>query len=793
MRWEVYNLNSMIKRTTIASTFLVLSIASLLPFSIAHAATPPLDDTSIVPDGQDPPEPAEDNETGDLVYIDNDNSSPDPTKTNKVFQWLRTHYGTMFQDKIYSSTANKYLSVDKSWYKGHKPGWRVFVYGDAGDIPANENSRTRYVGYEYTGEDYAENPRFHFDSCTMGTIIPRTVIHQPYLNSKQSLINTYKKHVQSSNYNSDTSLKTIMQQNLNYAVANLSDAEREGLPTTYTIADAHKERMTASDMIYDKYADPSMIALNQRHSSCYVRHKQTADMYANHIQVRWSNPETRIEYFHVATFPTPYTSGTVYEWNTAPVKTYDSFRLVNDGDDFEAYDLKVNRIGTNLSSVFFEVRNISNRFVNTRGMINASFQIYNDTQRIELYSFHPTTLGRFLPDWSQNQVRNTMVADNIDLSSFVNQKFKYTAEFNPDETYPERDYSNNIIEKSDEITNEQISGFKGSCFISYVGQFKSYSVLQVDKNGNNYCKQNVTNLSYAVDMQTIEAQYRGITAMWSSNTKGHYLHRAKIAAKNDTQEGNLVANGGMTVSSSSEKVTKKPVPSTFKVLGVTKLGKVIRSGRALEYNSAVVFIITAQSYTSLSDAQSRARGFYNEMHKDENMVIRGFNTSAGTNKILMQFNKGTKRNTEATAMRDTRRKNTAVAGAIENTYSETLGSVECVQIRRYTSTIKWTESMTTKNAGGKQKIQKGDFTINEDYQVGTNARQIYTSPDNPDGIYEMAFRFYFNPQRIDPYIPESDENCTTEPDLLIVQGNIYDDVRSKDVSDNNVEDFGSGW
>ena len=774
------------------TTLCTLNLTSL----DTYAASTSVDD-SIVPDGQEPPEdsgPSEDNDNGELVEIDEGgNNLPSPEKTTEVFKWLRNYYGTMFDTHTYSSFNGRKLNVDKSWYRGEKSGWRIFVYGSTSDVPASQNTRNRYVGYEYTGEDFAENPRFHFDECTMGTILPRTVIHKPYLPSKSSTISTYKKRIQSSNYNTTSDIKLVMQRNLDNAVANLSDAEREDLPTVYTMEDAYAERMKASDMIYDKYADASMIAINQKHSSCYVRHKQSAGMSENHIKKRWSDPETRIEYFHIATFPTPYTSGTAYEWNTAPAKTYDSFRLVNDGDDFEAYDLKANRVGTSLSSVYFHVKNIAPRYVNTRSMLPSSFQIYNDTSKLEIASFASTKLGRFMPKWSQHQVKYAMMVDNVDLSNFVNDKFTYSAEFNPKRTYPEIDYKNNKMEIDDEITNEKINDFVGSCYVSYIGEFKTYSVLQVDKDGNEYCKENFTNLSYAVDMQTVEAKYRGITAMWSSNTKGHYLHREKIAAKNDSKEGNLIANGGMTVTSGSEKVTKKPVPSNFKVLGLTKLGKVIRSGRALEYNSAVVFVITAQSYTSLLDAQNRARGFYNEMHKTDNMVVRGFNTSPGTNKILMQFNKGTKRNTEAPAMRDTRRKNTVVAGVVENTFSETLGSVECVQIRRYTATVKWTESITTKNAGGKQKIQKGDFTINEDYQIGTNPRQIYTSPDNPDGIYEMAFRYYYNPQKIDAYIMEDDENCTTEPDLLVVQGNIYDDVRSNDVTDKEVDDFGSGW
>lgn len=99
----------------------------------------------------------------------------------------------------------------------------------------------------------------------------------------------------------------------------------------------------------------------------------------------------------------------------------------------------------------------------------------------------------------------------------------------------------------------------------------------------------------------------------------------------------------------------------------------------------------------------------------------------------------------------------------------------------YTATKEFFVPLATKNVGGKQVTKNGDYAAKKDYSVTDDKYTLFTSIDNPDGIYDIFFRNYVDP-KIFEGVSGAEEYCDTISEKVIIQGNLYDDVRTVDVT-----------
>lgn len=696
------------------------------------------------------------------------NFRDDELNGKNAFKYLNKNYGQIFS-KIKSLPTDSAASVHYKKYDA--VDFRTIYYGDASDashLQINDmvGSQRRYIGVEFTKVEPTHNPKVSYDYCTDGTLLARRVLYKPTENpgSIPTANNVVK--TGSRKFNFDDTVK-VYYENL--------DSLKSGKVQQLQRKSGKAIREEWSDLIYDKYADDDVIRLNkqQKHKGCYLRPKY-GDMHANHIQLKYSNKINRIDHFHVTVPPTELTDGQTYEWHNG--SNYDGFRLsYKYNANFKAVDITYTTIGSILDASF-EVQNDMSNFVDTGEGIPSEFALRSGgTILFEGRS------PQLQPKWNGKEKQETILFTSYMVApKYINKDMKIYAKFNPDEgdTFYESNYDDNSITKNLKIEGFVPTNTHLTCMKSYFGTTKDYGLLEtIPGTDTTVCNTYSVTLNDAVEVSTQDADHTTLTGVWSSNSRGHYKYKDEIASKDVGKQDTLRATGKPRFS--GENVINTKV-TNFKVPGISKLGRVIRAGRNVEMYSGIYIRITAQSFSGYSAAESAVNNMYNYMlgKTDKNkFVSKGDRVVGNTVKGKLKDNKG---KTETPAQIDGHRS----AKVIENTRSKMKFGNCSNTPTKYTVAKKYYVPLATKNAGGKQTTQNGDFAPTKDYSVTSDSYKLFTSIDNPDGIYNLFFRNYIKPTIFEG-VGNPEEYCDTTPEKFIIQGNLYDDVRTEDKTDNN--------
>lgn len=700
------------------------------------------------------------------------NFKDDELNGKNAFKYLTKNYQGVFTNNkdLSGNTApvhyNKYDAVD----------FRTIYYGDAKDashLQINDyvGNQRRYIGVEYTTKEPTHNPKVSYDYCTDGTLLARKVLDRPtdHPGSIPTANNLVKNGSKKYNYN-DT-VKLYYEE---------LDTIKSGKVKQLQDMSGKEIREEWADLIYDKYADDDTITMNkqQKHAGCYLRPKYgISNMYDNHIQLKYKDPIDRIDHFHVTVPPTELTDGQVYEWHNG--SNYDGFRLsYKSNANFKAMEIKTKKVGKIIEATLL-VKNTMSHYVDTGTGIPAEFVLTEGSGHV-LYSGLSL---KALPKWKPGETREIPLFNSYMLADkYVGEELEIYANFNPDQgdAFYENTYNDNLITTKIKVDGDSANDCDGTCIKSFFGMTKSYGKLETEDDSDTLvCNTYTVTLNNATEVSTNKPKYTTLTGVWSSNTNGHYNHKSEIEAKDVGERDTLRATGKPQFSGDHVINTKV---TNFKVPSIKKLGRVIRSGRSIEMYSGIHIRITAESFTSYDKAESTINKMYDYMtgKSDKNkFVTRGNRTSGET----LKNNLGKE---ETPAQIDEHREERVVTITKSKTQ---YGDCEDT-LTKYTVSKEFFVPLATKNVRGKQVTQNGDFAPKKEYAVGKDPYQLYTSINTPDGIYKIFFRNYVKPSIFEG-ASGAEEYCDTSYEKVAIQGNLYDDVRTVDVTpDGPPPDYG---
>lgn len=704
------------------------------------------------------------------LKIDESKKEPLPETGKKVFKYLNKNYKDLFPES--------YRKDDVVYSKYDPVDFRTVYYGSpssAGELQENEqvHGYWRYLGVEYTRYDVTHNTKVYYDYCTDGTVLARSVIKKPYENKGK--LHTDSNIISNTKFDNSDLVKLYYNE-----IKNSNSAEVKA----FKKKSGSEIRAEWGKLLVDKYAESDNIKRNQKHSSCYKRpNYKTPGMTADHIAYKWPDDSKKINYFHVTVPPTELTDGQAYEWHNGGSR-YDGFRIsYNKNANFKA----VNIFGTMIANIYsanFGVLNTETHEVDTgKGLPSGYALTYNDVV-IHTGESPPAPWV-----WEGGEVKELLLFTNIQLPlSMLNEKFTLKGKFNlyEEDDFYESTYEDNVIEMKDELSGDFAGPeFDATCMKGYMGTAKKYQNEEtVEGTDETVCVDYSVALNHAILVNTLDAKYTTLTGIWSSNSKGHYKYKKEIAAKDISKANTYRANGGVRFE--GKYAISKPITKTIIVPGITKLGKVIRAGRSVEMYSGIAIQLISESFTSTSAAKSQVNAMYNYMTTGDKFVNRGTRVEGeGSKEYFLKNNKGKE---ESPAQIDGNRQMKVLR---EKTSTQKFGSDNCKVIYKYQAIKEWFVPIATKNVGGKQATQNGDFDPQNEYNVKTGNYKLHTHVDNVDGVYDMIFRNYVKPSIFDGALSSEDEFCDTTAEKFVIQGNIHDDIRTEDVTDKvKTEDFG---
>lgn len=733
------------------------------------------DETLIFKDGST----VSSKEYGKGNLIENNFQFRDDEENGKqAFQYLNKNYPGVFE-KVKKFKGNE-IPVHYKQYDSEN--FRRIYYGSPSDAAKLQTNGTvsgdrRYIGVEHTMLSATHNPAVNYDICTDGTLRTRNVIDRPTFNN--DLLNTKSNQIDpgTKEFNRSDDIELYYTKLANEAPNSKSTKIKQLADSSGT-----EIRKTWAKMLDDKYKYDDMIKMNKKHSSCYKRDRYS-DIHSNHIATEFPNLIDRIDHFHVTVPPTELTDGNAYEWHMGG-RFYDDFDITTRGGNFKATKLKVTHIGTILEAKF-TVQNASGYAIDSKVGIPSRFKL-----TLPDGTTYPGITPQLVGPWDNGESKTVTLFSNVKIpDQYINQNISVYAEFNPykGEDYYESTYADNSITTKVKIGVDTISNdFNGTCLKSYISaKSETYGLAQYDDDGD-FLKCDYYNiyLNSAISVGTQSPKHTTLTGIWSSNSRGHYKYKDEIEAKDVGVANTLRATG--TPQFSGRNVINNTIKH-HNVPGIDKLGRVIRSGRSVEMYSGISLIITTQSFVSESTAKRNIDKMYDYMLGRTNknkFVTRG-------NRVVDDTVKGTLKNNlgkeETPAQLDAHRNKETVS---TTSSTASYGDSRCGRVYVYTATKEFFVPLATKNAGGKQKTQNGDFAPTHEYSVTNSSYSLFTSIDNPDGVYNLFFRNYIDPTIFEG-VRNGEEYCDTTPEKFVIQGNLYDDINTEDMTDSNtLQDLG---
>lgn len=615
-----------------------------------------------------------------------------------------------------------------------------FYYGNSNDVKGNTKIHGIYTSIGLTSyEDSFPNRKTPYSVCTTGDIKNRNYILKPFKN--KASINNSKYKPKHEEFNNPLLLqKYFIASNKYYSLQKTKDVKREWL-----------------ENLNDPYAEDDEYDLKQSYFKslgCFTRSD-------NNNQWDSISATKKDDIIHLIQVPTDYSHGVaivfhkVYNQKGVYLGDYFDQFYIDPllGDNFKATTLNVNEVSSNNYEIHFEVTNASNRYVNTNQALTSliTIEIGGHKQSFEI-SEHGV-------EWEKGEKKISYFG-TIELppSTPENTKMKVTANFNNNKIFDEKNYLDNIISSEIKTSSYPI------CTVSGGTENKDYSVRVCDSwvtnhKGNTVCASTVCdkrtiNLSHDAKVKYNDSK-QTLLGVWSRNTKGHTEMTNVPKAYNADIE--------------KEEYFIEINNHVISELKVDPFRRILRAGRSLEMYSLLEIELSIMSFEGLTDIEARKNNFIT--HLEDTLKSKGVDLGDGK---VTNNNKKDSVKAQLDELRKKKETSTPMA-------TETFGETSCTVIERYTKKYKIFIPIKTKNEGGISTTNQGTFVEDVTYKVQDAISLFYTNINTMNGLHALEFEADVDGSKIGQGVNQV--FCKSTPERFGIQGNIYDDIRTIDVND----------
>jgi hypothetical protein len=666
-----------------------------------------------------------------------------PRNSSEFLTWVDTDYPGLFKRTQYSFKTNRSYSLNTSRYNAD----RLIFYGDEGDVSGiigkpNDvvNGIYRFMGITNDLKYAFSNSDFKFDHGTDGNIKGRKYYTSIYNNRAGVKNNSFKP------YKNDWNRPFDIWTAFNF------------MGKSMNIADATKLHNEWYDSIDDKYDRDH--ATYRTNSGGFWIERSTDNEF-----MKFSSAKRKSILFIIQP-PTEYSAGTAAEWHQVRVggatrHFYDIFHInamALGQDNFKATKLDVKEISDGTYEVYFTVNNSSGKDVDTLADIRTSMSIQMGGSTFPIPD--STDFGSV---WIKGQTKRVyMFVFSVDPSTPSNTPITVNANFNYDQAFPEKTYSDNSLSRT------VLTAPNPTCSVGGVGESKSYQIRQsdyyYDSNGDiqwySWCESRTAFLSHSAKVMYDNTR-QTLLGTWSLNSKGHDAMDNEVPDAKKADFGNDKFN---------IKITNHGIP------GITDPKRVIRAGRDVMMHSTMVVDLSIMSFDSYGDVNSRKDAFIN--HLISTLKSEGVDVGSG---VIVNNKDNSKIKAQLDPLRSIKVKKD------KTNPIEYFGSSSCLRIQRYSKEFTIEIPIATKNEGGIQQTAQGDFKEDPTYKVKNALTSFYTSINSLDGVKGIRLMGELDSSKLDGNLGTS-MYCNSRSEKFGIQGNIYDDIRA-DETDKHDDDW----
>ncbi|KZR59333.1 hypothetical protein [Bacillus badius] len=466
--------------------------------------------------------------------------------------------------------------------------------------------------------------------------------------------------------------------------------------------------------------------------------------------------------------PTEYTHGLVSTWYeiSSGRHYYDNFSIVplnwtipdSELDNFKAMDLDVKEVVEGHFEIFFTVKNTSDKPLDTNFALPTELQIQvDDNAPFILYSAEHGI------EWKPKETKKALLA-SFQLPYNIADKVQVTAKFNPFEKldFEEATYKDNSLTEVVAAPEAKICKIAGS------GETKNYSVRVCNswgydsETGSYYCSSTICEQRSVTLYQEAELEFdkekQTLLGVWSRNSKGHNSLNVPFAF-------------GAEPSKEEFEIEIK----NHNVVGVDKLKRVIRAGRSVQMYGTMNVKMKIMSFNGANEIEAKKNAFLNELTHSLQVHGVDFGSKAVKNNNGNSITKGI-------VDKDRTKQGDYLSIQKSDIVKTNYGDSSCTRITRYEQEFEIVIPIKTFNESGKQLTAQGDFVNDVSYNVKNAIADFYTNINTRNGIHGLKFTAKMDGKKIDNSF-NTQKVCESRSEKFGIQGNIYDDVRSEDVSD----------
>lgn len=485
--------------------------------------------------------------------------------------------------------------------------------------------------------------------------------------------------------------------------------------------------------------------------------------------------------------PTSKTTGKFIEWHSPCGNgghCYDIYGINAvglAGEDFEATKLDVTTAGTAVN-VKFTVKYNGEKQRDLKFPSIDQYMVYLNGDKLGGISIENSL---FPTVWEKGQTVTVDVGQfDLGYELLPTDILTVSAEFNYEEVHEEDDFDNNFLSKTIKGLDDEVCPYGGvgeakDYEVQVCGQYKTITISGTNTDGSTYsypytycakyvCETRTYNLKYGSEVK-YDRTRQDLMGLWSSNSFGHL---------------NLSVPGA-TVSKPSNEEWRKKIEG-HKVPGVDNLRRVLRAGRSIQLYGTVSVKITLEDYKE-SGLKSKRDKFYNALTKHS--IIEG--TDEGSGKVSNNV-----KETKDTVKYDSSRFKVQSKyikykeGEVIHTeygYGYASSGKKCTVIDVYTQTFEFELPLRSNNLGGEQiTSSKGDFYTSKNYNISSSKTDSYFVDINTqNGVHSVNFmmKMYEIFKEVDSNFSGGTKLCKSLPEKFGIQGNIYDDTRVEDVTE----------
>lgn len=686
----------------------------------------------------------------------------------------------------FSTFTYKGVKLDLKFGEYNNNGFVSFGYPNqvtsaSGQLNDRKGSEYRFLGMSNDGYTPVTNFEFPDDIPTDGNTIGRSYVTYPWT-KRDNLTNSFRPGL--GVYNLPSRVR--------FAI--LEKRKTDGLLTKNpTDADAQKLIDTWLKGLYDRYQRDH--AYYKRTSKFWAR---SSSRTSNEFQKMSPSKLRNIAY--IAMPPTMYTYGvanTYYKCGSVSASGYCYDVHWIDPISTHKSPVKPNLVASSVkaratSPIYYEVTFSAKNVANTNLMANVYSQ---GKYRIGGGAWKslatPMAAVRHGSDWTKNKVNGALMGGiYVPPGTPVGTRIDVEVEINPvrggsrEVDEGSGNYGDNI--KRMTLYTEEIS----MCMTGGAGTSQSYgspycSSVGTLPDGTRYCMS--TSCSYSTytlsntAMIDYEKTKQTLLGMWSKNRSAHTDKDVPEARDADLKSDQFSIKMGGDFAKQLKKMGVEPT-------------RTIRAGRSVQMYGTIEVELNLSSFNGVSDLESKKNRFMSNIINT--LKTQGIQVDGND---AVKNNKGS---TRTSVMLDTNRTSTKINGTVYTfgnkpegymykyvspTTTNTYGSSYCRQIVVTSRTYKFVIPVKSKSDGGKQNTSQGDFVSAKSYNVDDQTADFVTNINNKNGDYGLQFTLGMDRGALDSSFSGS-QLCKSSSETFRIDGNIFDDVRSEDQTDEIDED-----